>query len=49
MKINNKQKYDTFLIGKFVDLVIIDSKFLKNNSWHTWLNDQKLTNDKNIV
>ena len=43
MKINNKKKYDTFLIGKFVDLVIIDSKFLKKNSWHTWLNDQKLT------
>ena len=35
--------YEIFLPGKSVNLVIIDSKLLKRNSWHTWLNDQKLT------
>ena len=38
-----KHNFEIFIRGKSIDLVIIDKKFLKKNSWHTWLNDQKLT------
>tara|TARA_Y100000589_G_C27070923_1_gene595369 strand:- start:314 stop:892 length:579 start_codon:yes stop_codon:yes gene_type:complete len=38
-----KHNFEIFITGKSIDLVIIDKKFLKKNSWHTWLNDQKLT------
>ena len=40
---NKTTKYEVFLKGKFVDLANISLSFLRNYSWHTWLNDQKIT------
>ena len=36
-------QFETFLEGNTVDLVIINHDLITNHSWHTWLNDQKLT------
>ena len=40
---NYVKSYEAFLVGKVVDLAVIDMNFVKKHSWHTWLNDHKLT------
>ncbi len=43
-KIEKKKKtFETFLVGKAVDLILINNTLIKSFSWHTWLNDQKIT------
>ena len=36
-------KYDAFLVGKSVDLIVLEMKHVKNTDWYKWLNNQKLT------
>jgi len=36
-------KFDVFLKGKFVNLVIVNEKIMARSGWYTWLNDQKIT------
>ena len=31
-------KFETFIIGKYVDLVLLDEKVVKKTDWYTWLN-----------
>ncbi len=31
-------KFETFIIGKHVDLVLLDENTVKNTDWYTWLN-----------
>ena len=38
-----KKTFETFIVGKNVDLIVINNTFIKDFSWHTWLNDQKIT------
>ena len=38
-----RTKYESFLKGDLVDLVIINQEVLEKHSWHSWLNDQKIT------
>ena len=37
------KSFDTFLEGNKVDLIVLDSKVVKNTDWYTWLNYQKNT------
>ena len=37
------KSFDTFLEGSKVDLIVLDSKVVKNTDWYTWLNYQKNT------
>ena len=37
-----KNKFETFLIGKNVDLVILDEKIVKNTDWYQWMNFKKI-------
>ena len=34
-------KFETFIIGKHVDLVLLDENTVKKTDWYTWLNFQK--------
>jgi diamine N-acetyltransferase len=36
-------KFETFIVGKYVDLVLLDEKVVKKTDWYTWLNHQKNT------
>ncbi len=36
-------KHDVFLIGKDVDLIVLELKHVKKTDWYKWLNNQKLT------
>ena len=36
-------KHDKFLIGKNVDLIVLELKHAKKTDWYKWLNNQKLT------
>ena len=38
-----KNKFESFLIGKNVDLVILDEKIVKNTDWYQWLNFKENT------
>ena len=40
---NYIKSYEAFLVGKVVDLAVIDMNFIKKHSWHTWLNDHRIT------
>jgi|TARA_B100002052_G_C15812901_1_gene566750 hypothetical protein len=31
-------KFETFIIGKYIDLVLLDEKVVKKTDWYTWLN-----------
>ena len=31
-------KFETFIIGKYIDLVLLDEKVAKNTDWYKWLN-----------
>ena len=37
------KSFDTLLEGNKVDLIVLDSKVVKNTDWYTWLNYQKNT------
>ena len=36
-------KFETFIIGKYVDLVLLDNNVVKNTDWWKWLNHQPNT------
>ena len=36
-------KFDIFLKGKFVNLVVVNEKIMAKTEWYTWLNDQTIT------
>ena len=38
-----KNKFESFLIGKNVDLVILDEKIVKNTDWYQWMNFKENT------
>jgi len=38
-----KNKFETFLIGKHVDLVILSKKVVKNTDWYQWMNFKENT------
>ena len=38
-----KIKYDTFIEGKLVDLVILNEEIAKNSEWYSWFNYKKNT------
>ena len=38
-----KNKFETFLIGKHVDLVILNEKVVKNTDWYQWMNFKENT------
>ena len=38
-----KIKFDTFLIGKLVDLVLLDEKVVKKTDWYKWMNFKENT------
>ena len=41
---NEKNKsFDTFLIGKVVDLVVLDEKIARDSDWYNWFNYKKNT------
>ena len=33
-----KNKFESFLIGKYVDLVLLDENVVKNTDWYKWMN-----------
>ena len=37
------KSFDTFLIGKVVDLVVLDEKIARDSDWYNWLNYKKNT------
>ena len=36
-----KKKFDNFLIGKLVDLAILNKSIIKNTDWYKWFNYKK--------
>ena len=38
-----KIKFETFLIGKLVDLVLLDEKIVKKTDWYKWMNFKENT------
>lgn len=38
-----KFKFDTFLIGKYVNLVLLDEKVVKKTDWYKWMNFKENT------
>ena len=38
-----KDKFDIFLEGEVVNLVILNEKIAKNSDWYSWLNYKKNT------
>ena len=38
-----KKKFDNFLIGKLVDLAILNKSIVKNTDWYKWFNYKKNT------
>jgi len=38
-----KEKFDSFLSGKLIDLIILDQKIVKSTDWYKWLNFKKNT------
>ena len=36
-----KDKFDIFLEGEVVNLVILNEKIAKNSDWYSWLNYKK--------
>ena len=38
-----KIKFETFLIGKLVDLVLLDEKVVKKTDWYKWMNFKENT------
>ena len=36
-------KFETFITGKYVNLVLLDEKVVKKTDWYTWLNHPENT------
>ena len=36
-------KFDIFLKGELVNLVVVNEKIMAKTDWYTWLNDQAIT------
>ena len=45
IKLNEKIKFETFLIGKLVDLVLLDEKIVKKTDWYKWMNFKERATD----
>ena len=44
-----KDKFDIFLEGEVVNLVILNEKIAKNSDWYSWLNYKKIQSYYNKV
>lgn len=44
---NDKRKFDVFIKGKLVDLVVLDEEVVEKTNWYNWFNDEEIT--RNMV
>lgn len=40
---NDNIKFDIFIKGKLIDLVVLDEKAAEKSNWYNWFNDEEVT------